>query len=162
MAVDFKNLQASTDIAVLKIDIGVPYLSSDFRNLVIPYVGTADPASSAVTLSKAQYSLNSGATWLDMTAAPGVITTGLTFSTIGTSLSYTWRARNDIGARIYNTTFMIRFQATAGGFTSLFASKNVFFDRVTNNLSSNVRTQDPFPSDYSGMPGWDLLRNAPS
>lgn len=162
MAVDFLNLQGSVDIAGLSITIGVPYLNNNFKDIIIPYVGTSNPATNVAAISLAQYSLNGGTTWSDMTPTAGTSVTGLTFTTAGTSLSYGWRARNDIGGSIYNTSILIRFRVTAGGFTSAIASKTILFTRTTENLNSTQRTQDPFPVDYSGVAGWELLRNAPT
>lgn len=154
-----KNLPSSLSVVTFKIVVGTPTLSSDFQSINIPYVGTANPARSSVSLSTYEYSLDGGTTWDTMTASSATSVSGLSFGTSGTSLNFEWEARADIGGSIYNTAIMFRFIATEGGVSTLPATKSVSFTRQT--VDQAAENESPFPESYKGTPGYRLMSQAP-
>lgn len=157
---DYKDLLATLDCITFKIVIGSPIVSADFQNLTIPYVGTANPALSDVEITDYEYSLDGGATYTTMTLSGSVIT-GLTFSTSGTAHTLLWTARADLGVQFYNTPLVIRligYSATQD-LSTLPALKSFEVPRVVSQ--SNLTNNSPFPPDYKGTFGPDLLKNTP-
>lgn len=149
------------DIAVYdyRITYGVPSLSTDKQSVIIPYNGIADPAlTSALVVYK--YSLDNGTSWSDMTPSSTTQLTGLSFTASGTSLSFEWESKADIGVSMYNTTIRIKLQAQSGSLTTAEATYNLYFERTSTNLAQQADSA-PFPDDYSGIPGNELLVNAP-
>lgn len=144
--------------------IGSAALSADFQKVTIPYTGSANPArTSSVDIVSTEYSLDDGVTWADMTLDSGSSdTTNLTFDADGESYNIVWMAKADIGTQVYNNNIKIRFRAQdAFGADTVVATKMryLFFPRTVSNQVA--ATSSPFPNDYAGIPGMDLLKNAP-
>jgi len=163
MATGFSNLNASIDVYELQVVLGVPNVDADsgYQNVIIPYTGVGNPSDSSVSITRAWYSLDNGSTWSVMTPASGNISTGLTFSTSGTSLEYKWAARTDLGSNLYNTLIKIAFMATGTKGASLQTSRNALFNRTTVNQASTPSQAVSLPDDYKGVFGNELLVNAP-
>jgi hypothetical protein len=132
--------------------------SENHRNLVIPYIGTANPALTA-DLTTYEYSLD-GSIWETMTPTLGTVTTGLAFISGGGSFTFTWTIKDDIGTNIYNKEILIRLQATSSGMTTTMINRSLYFSKEVS--SSDARKNKPkLPDDYSGISGSDLLVRAP-
>lgn len=165
MAVDFKNLTGSVDVYELQIVLGVPSVdsTSGFQTIVIPYTGIGDPSDSAVSISRAWYSLDAGSTWSVMTKEDGWSgDTGLTFSPSGTSLTYRWAGKTDLGvSNMYNTVVKIAFKASGTKGDSLQTTRNMYIPRTVVDQRTSTSTAVYLPSDYAGVAGYELLENAP-
>jgi hypothetical protein len=162
MPTNFIDLNADVNVYELQVVLGVPSVdaSSGYQNAVIPYTGIGNPSDSNVSISRAWYSTDDGATWDVMTEVGS--STGLTFSTGGTAHQFVWAARTDLGADIYNTLIKISFKATGTSGDSLPASRNVLFTRTVTDQSAAVTASAvQLPDDYSGVFGNELLINAP-
>jgi hypothetical protein len=163
MSVDLINIQGAINVYELKMTIGDPTISAltSYRIVSIPYTGIASPLDSNVSITAAQYSTDSGTTWETMTPAAGTVTTGLSFTVLGTELTYDWQARTDLGSDMYNNAIRIRFMASGTLGYSLYATKTVLFERTVQTPTSTTESIVLFPDDYSGVFGDSLLVNAP-
>lgn len=164
MAIDYStNLPGRVNIVDFSITFGNPTQSSDFLKVTIPFTGKANPAkTSSVDLTSYEYSLDDGSTWSTMTAASGSDTSNLTFNVAGTDHSFIWQAKNDIGTRLYNNYIKIRFIATATFSGDSVTTTSTRYIYITRSVSDQgAATDSPFPEDYSGIQGRDLLKNAP-
>jgi len=163
MATSLKNLGASVDVYDLQVVLGVPSIdsSSSFQNVHIPYTGIGNPEDTSVSISRAWYSLDGGATWSAMTPASGNVSTGLTFSPSGTSHTFKWAARSDLGANLYNKLITIAFKATGSKGDSLEVTRSALFSRTTTGQRGTTSQSVQLPDDYAGIFGNELLVNAP-
>jgi len=148
------------DFKISKIDN--PVLSTDFTELTLVYTGIANPVSTAnVTLIDYEYSLDNGITWDTMTTES--VITGLTFNVAGEDYNFVWKIKDDLVSSIYNIPIVIRFRAQA-----IFDSDIVLttYKTKTINILKAITTPEPvgnpiFPDEYTGVPGSDILKNAP-
>jgi len=95
-----------------------------------------------------------------MTPSSATVLTGLSFTPSGSTLSFGWEAKQDIGTLMYNNTIRTRFRATSGSLVTGYAAYTVYFERLSSNLAEEAN-KEIFPSDYSGLSGKDLLSGAP-
>lgn len=166
MPIDFStNLSGRVNVVDFAIAIGHESLSSDFQKVTIPFTGTANPArTNSVDVISAQYSLNSGDTWADMTlVSADSDTSNLTFDVDGEEYNLVWQAKTDIGTNIYNNNILIRIRAQAAFSGDIIVATKqaiLYFSRSVTN-QAQIGTSAPFPEDYSGTPGTKLLENAP-
>lgn len=163
MPTDTKDLKASVDVYELKVVLGVPSINAagGYKEVSIPYTGIGDPSDSSVSITRAWYSLDGGATWSVMTPTDNNVSTGLTFSSSGTSLEYKWKAREDLGTSLYNTLIKVAFIATSIKGDSLQATRNVLFGRTVTDQTTTTSQAVSLPEDYAGVFGNELLVNAP-
>lgn len=154
----YKDIAGDIIVNNFKIVFGTFSFNETHTVLSIPYTGTANPAATA-DLSTYDYSLN-GTTWTAMTPEVGTDVTGLSFTPTGASLSFNWEIKQDIGDNIYNREIFIRFQATSGTMTTTLKTYRLYFEKIVSNLT-NVQSVSALPDDYQGIPGSDLLKNAP-
>jgi len=159
MTTDLKNLGASVNVYELQIVLGVPSVASGYQTVSIPYTGIGNPEDTAVSISRAWYSLDDGATWSPMTEVDS--STGLTFSTSGTAQEFVWAAKTDLGSSLYNTLVKIAFMATGTSGDSLQTTRNALFERTTVDQAVTASLAVELPDDYSGVFGNELLVNAP-
>jgi hypothetical protein len=165
MPIDNKDVLANINAVDFKIStIANPVLSSDFTEVTLVYTGIADPERTAsVTLVDYEYSLDNGITWDTMTAGAGSEITGLTFNEAGEDYNFVWEIKYDLISSIYNIPIVIRFRAQA-----TFEADIVLTAYKTKiiNIIKVLTTPEPvgnpiFPDEYSGIPGIDILKNAP-
>jgi len=154
-----KNLPADIQTYDFKVVFGVPSLSSDKQKVEIPYTGIADAALTA-DIVVYDYSTDNGSTWEQMTPSSGTTLTGLSFTASGSSFQFDWEAKADLGLSLYNQTLRIRLQAESGGILSNLGLYQVYFERSVSDPSLDQENV-PFPEDYKGVPGEQLLTNAP-
>ena len=159
MATGTHDLAGGISAVDFRIAFGAAQLSTDKQNVDIPFIGVGNPARNA-DLSMYDYSVDSGATWLPMTVVAGTPLTGLAFSTAGTSHTFVWAARIDVGSDLFNNNIKVRLQADGGVVLTDIAIFNLYFARSQQNISLQDQGSQ-FPDDYSGVPGDTLLANAP-
>jgi hypothetical protein len=154
-----KDFKGDIKVYNFRITYGVPSLTSNKQGILIPYNGIAEPALTA-NITSYDYSMDNGSTWTAMTPSGGTSLTGLSFTPSGASLNFTWLSKSQIGLSMYNNQIRIRLRATSGALLTAYAMYTLYFERTAVNLRAQ-QTGSPFPSDYSGVPGSDLLENAP-
>lgn len=140
--------------------INNPGLSADKSQIVIPYIGIANPALIAsVSLTAYEFSMDNGTTWDTMSVTGDIIAT--TFTAVGNALSLVWDSKVQIGSLMYNNYIRIRIQAynSANNLTADYANYILFFEKIVTTPASRQSTQ--FPPDYKGIHGSDLMKNAP-
>jgi len=156
------DLQGTINVYELKMTVGESAIdtASSYRNINITYTGIASPLDSDVDIITAQYSIDSGTSWEDMTPTAGTVTKGLTFIASGEEYTYGWQARTDIGSEMYNNAIRIRFKVSGALGNSLYATKTILFERTVNPPTTSESIV-LFPDDYAGVFGGSLLVNAP-
>jgi len=159
MPYSYKNLTGTISVKDFRIDLGVPGLSSDRTQAVIPYAGVADPMLTA-DLTVYEYSMDNGVTWETMTPSVGTDITALAFTPAGPAHQFDWEIKTDIGALQYNRYIRIRLKAHSGLSDTGYATATLFFEKITTDTSA-VGRNAPFPPDYKGIPSSDLKANAP-
>ena len=152
----FRDLPAHIRIRDFRIVIGASFLSPDRLGISIPFTGIANPGLTADLLSY-EYSMDNGSNWNYMDTSS--TTTGLAFTPAGASFSLVWNADSDIGTLMFNTHIRIRLKAESGSYETAFSTCILYFERTTVN--SQLVTSPGFPADYKGIPGRDLMANAP-
>jgi hypothetical protein len=153
-----KDLIGNIIINNFKIVLGTLAFNETHTVLIIPYTGIANPAAT-VNLTTYEYSLD-GATWGTMTAETGTVVTNLNFTTSGGSFSFNWKIKDDLGSSIYNKSIHIRLQATNGTMLTTMMNSSAYFSKIVVNETPTKNTTG-LPDDYQGIPGSDLLVNAP-
>ena len=159
--VDYKDIPADVNVVDFKISkISDPVMSDNFNNTILVFTGVANPENINVSLISYQYSLNNGATWLNMTAAAGSELTGLIFSPAGEDHNFVWAIKGDIGSSIYNIPIKIRFraQATFGLDTVFTMYKQRTITIIKNVIIPETNVLPIFPADYSGVLGSSLIK----
>lgn len=164
MAVGTKNIQGSIKAYDFRIAFKTPVLSSNKQQVVLDYYGIANPVLTA-SITTYQYSTDNGTTWNTMTPSGDTTLSGLGFTTTGVPVSastftFKWEFKTDIGTNLYNNLVRVRLQATSGSLVTAYASYTLNFERTVTNVAQQ-QENIPFPSDYAGIPGTDLLENAP-
>lgn len=165
MAIDYAtNLPGRVNVVDFSVVIGTVSMSADFQKITIPFTGSANPAkTSSVNIVTYQYSLDDGTTWSNMTLDIGSSdTANLTFDVDGEDYELVWNVKTDLGTQVYNNSIKIKIQAQATfGTDSITATrmKYIYFPRVVTDEAAT--SESPFPLDYSGVPGNDLLKYAP-
>jgi hypothetical protein len=153
----YTNLLGSIVIKDFRVIVGIPTITSDRLCVSIPYTGIANPALTA-DLSVYEYSTNNGTTWSTMTTSSTV--TNLSFTTAGASFTLVWAADTDISTLLFNNYLRIRVKAESGLYESAYATAILYFEKTI--INPQTATQNvPFPEDYRGIPGSDLLEKAP-
>lgn len=155
----YRNLAGDILVYDFRISFNTPYLSTNKQKIIIPYQGVGNPTLTA-SLVLYKYSLDNGATWYDMTPSTGTQLVGLAFSPTGTAHTFEWESKTDIGTSMYNTSIRIKLKAQSGSIMTDEAPYSLYFERTTTNLAAQAESA-PFPDDFSGVPGNELLRNAP-
>jgi hypothetical protein len=153
------NILVGIEIHKFQITQGIYSLTDSNRNVSIRYTGVGDPISTA-DLSIYQYSSDSGISWQTMSVADGTIITNLSFTPTGNELIFTWRIKDDIGENIYNKDILVRIQATSESLSTILTPFSLYFSKIVVN-AADANKKPPLPNDYEGIPGWDLLSNAP-
>jgi len=151
-----RDLPAHINIRDFRVVIGASSLSPDRLGITIPFTGIANPGLTAELLSY-EYSMDNGSHWSYMDTAS--VTWDLDFTPAGASFSLLWNADSDIGTLMFNTHIRIRLQAQSGSYETAFSTGILYFERTIVN--SQLVTSPSFPADYKGIPGRDLLANAP-
>lgn len=151
-----RNLPAHIRIRDFRIVLGTASLSPDRLGISIPFTGIATPGLTADLLSY-EYSMDNGSNWNYMDTSSTI--TGLAFTPAGASFSLMWNADSNIGTLMFNTHIRIRLQAESGSYETAFSTCILYFERTIVN--SQLVTSPSFPADYKGIPGRDLLANAP-
>ena len=159
MAVGNVDIQGDITAYDFRAPIQVPTLSTDKQQVLIPYLGIASPILTA-NLTSYQYSMDNGVTWSTMTPSGDSVLTSLSFTVSGTSLLIKWEFKEDIGTTLYNNFVRIRIRATSGIILSNYGMYTLNFERTVTNVAQ-ANENVPFPQDYAGIPGTDLLVNAP-
>ena len=160
MANDIRNITAAIEAYDFRVTFNIPTLSADKQQVLISYNGFASPILTAA-LTTYEYSMDNGTTWSAMTASGDTTLTGLAFTVAGASLMFKWQAKTDIGTNLYNRQIRIRLRATSGAIVSDYSMYTLFFERLSTNVAADAESNNPFPEDYSGVPGNELLNNAP-
>jgi len=153
---DYRDLPATINIRDFRMVMGTPALTTDRLGVTIPFTGIADPALTADLLAY-EYSTDNGSNWSTMTTASTL--TGLAFTPSGAAFSIVWDATTDVSTLLYNTQLRIRLKAESGSYETAYSSYILFFERTIVN--TQLRTSPGFPADYRGIPGSDLMANAP-
>lgn len=153
----YNNFTGDISVYGLSIRLGNPDISSDKQKIEIPYIGVSSPSSSTVILSKYQYSLDNGVSYQDMAPLSPSDTTDLSFTESGSSLTFTWDAKKDLGSNLYNTPIRILLQASEFGLTSTEVTRYFNFERFLVNAET-LRAKKPFPDSYQGISGQKFLQ----
>jgi hypothetical protein len=156
MSTAYRNLPGNISIREFRMLIGTPVLSTDKTQISIPFTGIANPTLTA-DLSVFEYSMDNGSNWNTMTTSS--TTTGLSFTSSGAAFTLVWEARSDAAALMFNTYIRIRLRAESGSYETAYATYIIFFEKITTN--TQLQTSPLFPPDYRGIPGTDLMANAP-
>ena len=152
----YTDLAGDISVRDFRMLVLTPALSSDRKQIVIPLSCIANPIVSG-DITVYEYSIDNGSSWETMTTSSTL--TGLAFTAAGTTNSIAWEAKTDIAASIYNTYIRVRFKATSGLYTTAYATYIIYFAKQT--INAQLSQGSPFPADYKGTPGTELLRNAP-
>lgn len=160
MATGNKNITGAVEIRDFEITFGTIELVSNKSQMSFTYYGYAYPEYTNASLTTYDYSTDNGTTWSQMTPSDDTDLTGLSFTETGEELTFKWEVKTDLGTSFYNTTVRIRMQALSGSTYSDLSSTSVLFSRSVSNLSSQNQA-NPFPNDYSGVDGTELMKNAP-
>lgn len=153
---DLKNLSGLVYIRDFRILFGVPALSTDKHQVTIPFTGLANPALTA-DLTTYEYTLDGGLTWNTMSSSSTIY--HLAFTPSGASFTFTWNSYTQIGADMYNNTIRVRLGATSGAFVTATPMYILYFEKISTD--TRLSRTPPFPADYRGIPGTDLMKNAP-
>lgn len=158
MANDLKNLTGTLDISDYRLTLTGVTMNDDSSRATIAYRGIADPASTSGLINY-EYSVNNGETWVAMTVSGS--TRSLPFvASPGYAGTIIWETLMDLGTLRYNVQFRIRMRATNTVLTSDYAYYSFIITRVQTDLYA-ARTAAAFPADYAGIPGGDIMKNAP-
>jgi len=147
-----ENFTGDISVYGLSIKIGLPTVSADRQHILIPYIGTADPDSETVSLSKYRYSLDNGVTYKDMTPLDTSEVSNLSFSPEGNSLIFKWDAKSDLNGDFYNKPIRIILQASEFGFNSAEVGGYFNFKRELINIA-DLNAIKVFPDYYEGISG---------
>jgi hypothetical protein len=159
MPYSYKNLTGTISVKDFRIDLGVPGLSSDRTQAVLPYAGVANPQLTA-DLTVYEYSMDNGVTWDTMTPSAGTVITTLAFTPAGPAHQFVWEIKTDVGALQYNQYIRVRLKAHSGASDTAFAAITLYFEKITTDTSAAGRSV-AFPPDYKGIPSSDLMAKAP-
>ncbi|MBD3261250.1 MAG: hypothetical protein GF334_06130 [Candidatus Altiarchaeales archaeon] len=160
MTIGNRNITGSVEIRDFEITFGAIELVSNKSQMKFTYTGYAYPEYTNASLTVYDYSTDNGTTWSQMTASSDTDLAGLSFTEDGTTLTFKWEVKTDLGTSFYNKTLRIRMRALSGSTYSDLSTTSVLFSRSVSNVSTQNQAV-PFPSDYSGVDGSELMKNAP-
>lgn len=152
----FRDLAGDVYIRDFRILFGVPALSTDKHKVEIPFTGLANPALTA-NLTTYEYTLDGGLTWNTMSSSSTI--SRLSFTEIGAPFTFIWDSYTDISSDMYNNTIRVRLGATSGSFVTATPMYILYFEKISTD--TRLSRTPPFPNDYRGIPGTDLMKNAP-
>jgi len=157
MATSYYDIEGSISVIDFSATIGASVVSSDKQKVIISYTGLAYPEKTDVALTTYQYSLDNGTTWYTMTPSSSTELSDLTFSSSGTTNSFEWEAKSDVGVDFYNITLRVRLRFTSGSDITSLSYKAYTFERITQNQAT-FESKSPFPDSYGGTSGSSLAR----
>lgn len=159
MTISHQDLDGNITVIDFSITFGTANLSADKQKIVINYTGFAYPELNAVSIDTYEYSLDNGSTWSEMTPSESTQLTGLSFTESGEENTFEWMAKEDVGVDFYNKTLRIRFNAVSGSDETGLTYTSYYFARETTNTAKDAADRLPFPENYAGISGRQLIQD---
>lgn len=141
---------------------GVPRtlaMYTGMQKVEMTYDAFGNPGLTGVAMTTMEYTVD-GITWHDMTPSTDSGVTGLSFGETGIRQSFRWEVLTDLARTFYNQSIRVRMKFESGVMESDYMDFIMLISKTVTDMSAATNPVG-FPEDYKGIPGSDLMKNAP-